>query len=395
MQPENPQLTNALARLGRDPGISGKAVNLPLYQCSTMLFDSVADFEKSKTDRYDKGTLYYGRYGNPASFELESMMARLEGGDGCISLSSGLTAVTIALMAFGQAESHVLVADTVYGPTRLFCDNVLARYGVDVEYVDSMDLDAVAASFRANTSALFLEAPGSGTFEVPDLPALALAARNAGIVSILDGTWATPVFCKPMELGIDIVVHSGSKYICGHSDAMIGFIVSREKHYEPLRRMALAFGDRAGATDIFLALRGLRTLEMRMQHHQANGLKVASWLKQQPEVKRVLHPAFADCLGHEHWERDFSGAGGLFSVVLNPVTRQSLHAMVDNLEMFGIGLSWGGFESLALPVDPKPMRTARPWTEDGNVIRFSIGIENTDDLIADLAQGLKRLESLS
>lgn len=395
MQPENPKLSNALARLGRNPEISGKAVNLPLYQCSTMLFDSVADFEKSKAERYDKGTLYYGRYGNPASFELESMMARLEGGDGCISVSSGLTAVTVALMAFAEAGSHVLVADTVYGPTRLFCDNVLTRYGVDVEYVDSTDSVAVAASFKQNTSALFLEAPGSGTFEVPDLPALALAARKAGIVSILDGTWATPVFCKPLELGIDIVAHSGSKYICGHSDAMIGFIVSREQHYDPLRKMALAFGDRAGATDIFLALRGLRTLEMRMQHHQANGLKVAAWLKQQPEVKRILHPAFEDCPGHEYWKRDFSGAGGLFSVVLNAVTKRSLHAMVDNLDMFGIGLSWGGFESLALPVDPTAMRTARPWTEDGNVVRFNIGIENTDDLISDLTQGLKRLEAIS
>ncbi|MEM7428155.1 MAG: cystathionine beta-lyase [Pseudomonadota bacterium] len=384
-------LTDSLVHLGRNPQISGRAVNLPIYQSSTMLFDTVAEFEQARETRYETGTLYYGRYGNPATFELENMMAELEGGDGCISVSSGLTAVSIAVMAAAEAGAHVLVADNVYGPTRLFCDNVLIRFGVDVTYFDPIIGSGVADLMRDATSAVLFEAPGSGTFEVPDIAAIADAARAHGAISILDGTWATPVFCQPLSLGVDIVAHSGSKYICGHADAMIGFIVCKAAHYDQMRRMVLAYGDRAGATDIFLALRGLRTLELRMRNHHEAGMKIAHWFADRPEVRRVLHPALPDCPGHEHWSSQFSGAGGLFSVEFVSATHAQSCAFIDALRLFSVGLSWGGFESLALPVDPSAMRTATLWENRGTLIRFNIGNESPESLIADLEQSIHHL----
>ena len=389
MLSKDDSVANALAQLGRGPTTPGRSVNLPIEQSSTLLFDSLADFEAARAARYDKGTLYYGRYGNPASFALERMMASLEGGHGCISVSAGLTAVTLALMGAAKAGDQVLVADNVYMPTREFCDKVLVRYGVDVVYFDPMIGEGLSDLMRANTAAVMFEAPGSGTFEVPDIPAIARVARAHGAVSILDGTWATPVFCQPLRLGVDVVVHSGSKYIGGHADAMIGFVVCNEATYEPMRRMTLAFGDRAGGQDVFLALRGLRTLEMRMEHAQTAGMTLAGWLAEQPQVLKILHPAFPDCPGHAHWRRDFNGASGLFSVLFKPCSDARLHAFVDALAMFGVGVSWGGFESLVLPV--KPLRTAKPWTAEGRVVRFSIGHEDSDSLIEDLSRALKHL----
>ncbi|MEM7170016.1 MAG: cystathionine beta-lyase [Pseudomonadota bacterium] len=383
-------LSNALVHLGRGPALKGRPVNLPIHQCSTLLFDSLAEFEKARTQRYERATLYYGRYGDPASFELEQMVAALEGGHGCVSLSSGLAAATIALMAATKAGDHILVADNVYGPTRGFCDTVLAQFGVEIAYFDSMNHEALVSLLRPNTSAIFFEAPGSGTFEVPDIKKISQIARSHGALSIIDGTWATPVFCRPLSLGADVVVHSGSKYICGHADAMIGFIVCNETTYEPMRKMALAIGDRAGAQDVFLSLRGLRTLEMRMNHAQAAGLEVAQWLVAQPAVIRMLHPAFESCPGHENWKQDFDGAAGLFGVILKPCSEAKLHAFVDALQMFSIGVSWGGYESLVLPVIP--YRTAQQWNSPGHVLRFSIGMENTGDLIEDLARAMPLLD---
>ena len=383
-------LRDALVHLGRGTAASGHAVNLPIDQSSTLLFDTLAEFEAARAGRYQHGTLYYGRYGNPVSFELERMMATLEGGYGCVSLSAGLTAVTLSLLAVAKAGDHVLVADNVYGPARGFCDSVLARYGVEVAYFDPMIGEAVGELMRDNTTVVMFEAPGSGTFEIPDIPAIAGVVRERGAISILDGTWATPVFCQPLKLGVDAVVHSGSKYICGHADAMIGFIVCNEASYAPMRKMALDIGDRAGAQDVFLALRGLRTLEMRMRHAQESGMAVARWLAEQPQVLSMLHPAFPDCPGHAFWQRDFTGAAGLFSVLFKPCSDRQLHAFVDSLSMFSVGVSWGGFESLVLPV--KPNRTAKPWAEEGRVVRFSIGHEHVGNLIDDLAQAMKHLD---
>jgi cystathionine beta-lyase len=320
------------------------------------------------------------------------MMAKLEGADHCITVSSGLTAVTVALMAATKAGDHLLVADTVYGPTRSFCDTVLARFGVEVSYFDPMIGEGLVSLLQDNTTAVMLESPGTGTFEVPDIPALTTVCRDKKITSILDGTWATPIFCQPISLGIDVVVHSGSKYISGHSDVMIGFIVCNEQHYGSMRKMALAIGDRAGSQDIFLTLRGLRTLQLRMRNHESAAYEIANWFSAQPQVDKVLHPAFKDCPGNEFWERDFTGASGLFSVLFKQTDTEKLAHFVDGLAMFGLGVSWGGFESLALPVSPASMRTAKPWDETGSLVRFSIGNESRSDLIADLAQAIKHLD---
>lgn len=387
MTQQNSELSDSLVHLGRGPKTQGRPVNIPISQGSTMLFDCLAAFETARDARYQHGTNYYGRYGTPASFELETTIASLEGAAGCISVSAGLTAVTLALMGAARAGGHVLVADTVYGPTRSFCDTVLTRYGVEVSYFDPMQ--EIEPVLRTNTCAVMFEAPGSGTFEVPDIAAIATAAKACGAISILDGTWATPVFCQPLKLGVDVVVHSGSKYIGGHADSMIGFIACNEETYDPMRRMCLAFGDKAGSQDVFLSLRGLRTLEMRMRAAERAGLEIARFLDAQPQIERILHPAFPDCPGHENWKKHFSGAAGLFSVVTKPCSDAQLHRFVDALNLFGIGVSWGGFESLVLPVTP--VRTANPWTDDGRVIRFNIGFENTDSLKADLAQALPLL----
>lgn len=377
--------TNALIHLGRDNQSSGRAVNLPMYQASTMLFNTLEEFEAARSSKYEKGTLYYGRYGTPATFELEKMMSELEQGAGCIAVSSGLTACVISLMAFAEAGANVLVADTVYGPTRMFCDNVLTRYGVSVTYFDPMVGAGLADLIQENTQAVFFEAPGSSTFEVPDIPAITAVTKKAGITSILDGTWSTPLYCQPLMLGVDVVVHSGSKYISGHSDAMLGFIVTAaEEDYHKARKMSLSFGDRAGANDVFLALRGLRTLSVRLRQHSENTLKCITWLEKQPEVVRILHPSHSDCPGHEFWLRDFKGASGLFSVVFKAGTEEKVRTVVNNLTLFGIGLSWGGFESLAIPVDPTPFRTATTWVSEGPIIRFNIGLEDADSLISDL-----------
>ncbi len=393
MKKNNENLTNALIHLGRDTVSNGRSVNLPMHQASTMLFNTLEEFEQARDSRYQKGTLYYGRYGNPATFELESMMAELEQGAGCIAVSSGLTACVVSLMAFLNAGSHVLVADTVYGPTRAFCDNVLKQYGVSVTYFDPMMGEALAGLIQDNTHVVFFEAPGSATFEVPDIPAIAQVAKQASVVTILDGTWATPLLCQPLLLGVDVVVHSGSKYISGHSDAMLGLIVATsEENYQTVRKMSLSIGDRAGANDVFLALRGLRTLSVRLRQHTESTLQCIEWLEQQPEVERILHPAHQDCPGHEFWQRDFNGVAGLFSVVFRSGTENKIRAMINSLEMFGIGLSWGGFESLILPVDPTPFRTATSWNSVGPVVRFNIGLEDSSSLISDLQTGFKFLK---
>ena len=389
MSPRNPSVSDALVHMGRGPANDGRQVNMPIVQGSTVLFNTLSAFEAARDSRYDPGVLYYGRYGNEATFELERMMAELEGAAGAIAVSAGLSAITLALIAATKAGDHVLVADNVYTPTRSFCDTILTRFGVEIEYFDPMIGGAVSDRLKSNTSTVMFEAPGSGTFEVPDIPAIAAAARSAGAISILDGTWATPVFCKPLDLGVDVVAHSASKYICGHSDAMLGLIVCNKATYAQIRKGCLAFGERAGGQDVFLALRGLRTLEMRIRHAEEAGLAVARWLSDQPQVLRILHPAFPDCPGHAHWQRDFSGAAGLFSVVVKSCSDAQIHAFVDALQMFGVGVSWGGFESLVLPVTP--LRTAVNWPDDGRVIRFNIGHESTDSLIADLAQALPNL----
>lgn len=390
MSDEPFNISNGLVHLGRGKKSAGRPVNLPISQGSTLLFDTLDEFQSARSNRYDRGRLYYGRYGHDATFELEAMIAALEGAAGCISVSCGLTAVTLALSTVAESGAHILVADNIYDPSKNFCNSVLKRFGVEVEYFDPMMGSELATLMRDNTRAVYFEAPGSGTFEIPDIPAIAKVARAHGAISIIDGTWATPVFCQPLGLGVDVVVHSGSKYLNGHSDGMIGFIVCNEAMYEPMRKTVMAFGDRSAGLDIFLTLRGLRTLEMRMQAAERAGMEIAGWLQDQPQVQNILHPAFDTCPGHENWKRDFTGASGLFSIVVKECSDAQLHAFVDALDLFGVGVSWGGYESLVLPVTPA--RTTPQWTQPGRVIRFSIGMESLDSLKANLAAALPHLD---
>lgn len=384
-------LSDRLVHAGRPERIEGRNVNRPVETGSTMVFDTMAAFEAARDARYQSGTLYYGRYGNSAVYGLEDALAALDGADGVTLTSSGVAAITCTLMALTETGEHVLVADNIYGNTRAFCDGVLSRQGVAVTYFDPMIGAEVADLFRPETKAVMFEAPGTGTFEVPDIPAIANAARNAGVTSILDATWPTPVFCRPLALGVDIVVTSGSKYLSGHSDCMIGTIAANEPLHDRIRRTVFAIGDKPGGQEVFLALRGLRTLEMRMHQSDQAGRAIAGWLAERSQVSRVLHPAFQSCPGHDFWKRDFTGAASLFAVVFNPCSDSAVHRFVDCLKLFGIGVSWGGYESLVLPV--KPVRTVSRWSAEGPLVRFHIGFENMDSLKADLAAALPLLDA--
>lgn len=300
-----------------------------------------------------------------------------------------MAAITTTLMALTRPGAHLLVADNVYGNTRAFCDGLLQQQGVVVEYFDPMIDSGVTQLIRPETCAVYFEAPGTGTFEMPDIPAIAGAARAAGVPSILDSTWVTPIHCQPLALGVDILVYSGSKYLCGHSDAMLGVTASNGAYGAVIRKAVMAIGDKTGGQEIMLALRGLRTLKMRMAHVDAAGCEMAVWFAAQPQVSRVLHPAFPDCPGHAHFARDFSGAAGLFSVVFHPCDDAQIRRFIDALHHFGIGVSWGGYESLVLPV--KPVRSATHWDEPGQVVRFNIGFEDLDTLKADLKAALPHL----
>ena len=385
------QIDDILVQAGRPAKTEGRHVNAPIELGSTMVFDTLAAFEAARDARYQNGTAYYGRYGNAASFGLEDMLATLEGADGVTLTSSGVAAISLALLTFARPGGTILVADHVYANTRAFCENVLARMDVTMRYFDPMIGAELSDLIDADTCAVMFEAPGSGTFEVPDIPAIAGAARAAGVPSIIDSTWATPIFCKPLALGVDVVVASMSKYLSGHSDCMMGMIAAQDTHALAMRKTVMAVGDKLGGQEVFLALRGLRTLKLRMMQIDANGREIAAWLKDQPQVKRLLHPAFADCPGHANWKRDFSGAAGLFGVVFHPCDEGQIRAFVDGLQHFGIGVSWGGYESLVLPVTPQ--RSAGTWDESGQLVRFNIGLDDANTLKADLAANLPKLNA--
>ncbi|WP_282609352.1 cystathionine beta-lyase [Pelagibius sp. Alg239-R121] len=380
-----------LAHLGRDPKSQHGAVNPPVYHASTILYKDVESLRAAKSIRMRKDAVTYGRAGTPITFALQDSVAELEGGYGAIAVSSGLAAVTASIMALVQAGDHVLMTDSVYGPARAFCDSTLARFGVETTYYDPLIGGGIASLIRENTRIVFTESPGSQTFEVQDIPAIAEAAHAAGVAVLMDNTWGTPLYCKPFELGVDVSIHAGTKYIVGHSDAMLGMIVTSEAYYETVRRCVMSLGHSAAPDDVYLGLRGFRTLSVRLERHHRTGVALASWLQQRPEVARVMHPALPDDPGHAIWKRDFGGACGLFGLVLHPVAQQALDEMLDHLELYGMGYSWGGFESLIIPTDPQSIRTATEWTDPGPSLRIHAGLEDIDDLIADLEAGFSRL----
>jgi cystathionine beta-lyase len=376
-----------LTHSGNRPADNHGIVNPPVYHASTILFPTVADLRAGSRDKFTG--VYYGRYGTPTTFALEQAVADLEGADRAVALPSGLAAVTGALFSFLKAGDHVLMVDNVYEPSRTLCDHQLARFGISTAYYDPMIGADIAGLIQPNTRVVYLESPGSHTFEVQDVPAIAAAAHAKGCIVMMDNTWASPLFFKPFEHGVDISIHAATKYIVGHSDVMMGIITMREAHYKTVKTQVHGMGYSVGPDDCYLALRGLRTLSARLTQHQQTALQLAEWLQQRPEVERVLHPALPGTPGHEFFKRDFLGSTGLFGMVLKPCAPERLDAMLDGMKLFAMGFSWGGYESLIIP--SHLARSATKWQEAGPTVRIHAGLEDPADLIADLEAGFARL----
>ncbi len=380
---------------GRSPEDNFGIVNAPVYHASTVLYSTLDELQQRHKERSEgKQVVTYGRMGTPTTWSLENAVAEIEGGYRCQIFPSGLAACAHAIQAFVGAGDHVLVTDSVYGPTRAYCDNVLKRFGVETTYYDPLIGSGISELIKSNTKVVFVESPGSQTFEMQDIPAIADAAHKAGAVVIMDNTWASPLYYKPFEHGVDVSVQAGTKYIVGHSDVMMGTVTATKEHWPAIQACANLAGQTAGPDDVYLAQRGLRTLSVRLKQHMENGLKVAEWLKGRPEVHSVLHPAMEHHPGHDLWKRDFLGASGLFSIQLKALERPALAAFMDNLELFGMGYSWGGYESLIIYADPSSYRTATKWDNTNPLIRLHIGLESPDDLIADLEAGFKRMNAI-
>lgn len=371
------------------------AVNPPVFHVSTILSQTVDEFRRRRKDwLLEQPGTYYGRFGTPTTEALQEAIAALEGGHRTLLYPSGLAACAGALLAFLSSGDHVLMSDSVYGPTRNFATRFLARFGVSTSFFDPLAGPSIESQMRPETRVIYLESPGSLTFEVQDTPAIAEVAHRRGIAVIADNTWATPLYFKPFDHGVDVSIQAATKYIVGHSDAMLGAITCTKSAWPTLKGSTYELGQTAGPDDVYLGQRGLRTLAVRLKRHWEAGLAIAQWIAHQPEVERVLHPALPGNPGHAIWKRDFTGASGLFGVVLKDgITDRALCAMIDGLELYGIGSSWGGFESLIMPFDPREARTATRWPHAGPCFRIHAGLENVEDLIADLDAGFKRLRS--
>jgi cystathionine beta-lyase len=358
-------------------------INTPVYRASTILYPDL------KTLKANSQPYTYGRRGTPSTQSFEDAISSLEGAARTVSVTSGVQAIALAILSVCGAGDHILVVDSCYEPTRTLCERTLKRFGIQTSYYAPGG--DITADLRPNTKAVFCESPGSLTFEVQDIAAIAAAAHAGGASVLMDNTWATPLFFQPLAHGVDLSIQAATKYIGGHADVMLGYVSANERHAGKLHQVHGDLGLYASGDDCFLGLRGLRTLAVRLRQHQETGLKLARWLKSRPEVARILHPALADDPGHVLWKRDFSGACGLFGIVLKPVSEAGVAAFADGLQHFGIGYSWGGFESLIVPAHIR--RTARPYTAEGPVLRIHAGLEDPADLIADLERGFDRLKN--
>lgn len=381
-----------LVHLGRGPSSFEGTVNLPVYRASTILSTDMDSYIHRFDDEKNFTDITYGARGTQNSRALGEAIADLEGGHGTIVTTSGLSAISVTLGALVSAGDHILISDSVYGPTRTFCNQVLSRYGVTTEYYSPDIGDAIAELIQKNTRLVLMEAPGSLTFEMQDIPGITRAAKEKGVLTVMDNTWATPVFFRPLEHGVDISIQAGTKYIAGHSDLVIGMVTSaREATHKMMVSHAQNLGDAASPDDCYLALRGLRTLSVRLYRQQESTLKVAAWLADQPQVYRVLYPALPGDPGHALWKRDFKGASSLFGLAMHSEDETAVKAMADRLRYFQIGSSWGGYESL-IALNHMPVARERvPWTEKPFMLRVHIGLEDPEDLIADLTQGLARI----
>lgn len=381
-----------LVHLGRGPSSFEGTVNLPVYRASTILSADMDSYIHRFDDEKNFTDITYGARGTQNSRALGEAIADLEGGHGTIVTTSGLSAISVTLGALVSAGDHILISDSVYGPTRTFCNQVLSRYGVTTEYYSPDIGDAISELIQKNTRLVLMEAPGSLTFEMQDIPGITRAAKEKGVLTVMDNTWATPVFFRPLEHGVDISIQAGTKYIAGHSDLVIGMVTSaREATHKMMVSHAQNLGDAASPDDCYLALRGLRTLSVRLYRQQESTLKVATWLADQPQVYRVLYPALPGDPGHALWKRDFKGASSLFGLAMHSEDETAVKAMADSLRYFQIGSSWGGYESL-IAFNHMPVARERvSWTEKPFMLRVHIGLEDPEDLIADLTQGLARI----
>jgi cystathionine beta-lyase len=381
------------AHAGFDPASHNGTVNPPVYHTSTVIFPTVELLERGETKPFEG--LRYGRVGTPTSQAFEAAVTALEGGYGAVVASSGLGACCAALMTWLKAGDHLLITDSVYGPTRSFAAKVLGGYGVEVEFFAPTIGAGIRELFRPNTKVVFLESPGSWSFEVQDVPAITELAKTRGITVMIDNSWATPVYFRPLAHGVDLSIQAATKYIGGHSDAMLGITTTPDRPtYEKLKTGNVLMGQNAGAQELFYGLRGLRTLPLRLERHGRTGLELADWLKGRPEVQRVLHPALPGDPGYDLWKRDFTGCTGLFGLLLKPYSRVAVTAMVEGMKLFKMGWSWGGFESLIVPGFHLPTRTTTKW-EDGILLRIHAGLEDVDDLKADLEDAFKTLAAHS
>ncbi len=383
-----------IVRGGLNKKRNAGAVNTPVMRASTVVYENVAAMRETIA-RATKGrekVLYYGRRGTPTHWTLQEAITEISGAADTVLAPSGLGACTLAILGCVKAGDHILVTDSIYEPTRSFCSGWLASFGVETTYYDPLIGGGIAKAFKPNTTLVLCESPGSLTFEVQDIPAIAAAAHKHGAKVAADNTWASPFFCQPLALGADLSIEAGTKYIVGHSDVLIGAVSGTAEAIAGVQKASHALGLAVSPDDAYLATRGLRTLGVRLARHQANALIVARWLEAQPQVKRVLYPALASDPGHALWKRDFSGASGLLGIIFHETSDAAMAALIDGLELFGLGFSWGGFESLVAPLAPAGARTAVAWRDPQPGVRLHIGLEDPEDLIADLAKGFTRFQ---
>lgn len=382
-----------LLHAGRHPDEQLGAVNTPVYRTSTVISANMAEWHEKheRQATQDEPRLFYGRHGTPTSKALQEAVAELEGGYKAFVFPSGVSACITAILAFAGAGDHVLVPDSVYGPVRRASGTLFKRFGIQVDFYDPSAIKDIEALTRPETKVVYTEAPGSLTFEMQDIPALSKVAHRHGAVVLMDNTWASPLYFRPFENGVDVSIQAATKYICGHSDIMMGTVTATRETYGRLKATTLDLGQIASSDDCYLALRGLRTLSVRLERHWRTGLALAKWLADRPEVEKVMHPALPTDPGHALWQRDFLGASGLFAFVLKPELAMKRDAFIDALKLFGLGGSWGGYESLVMPIDPP--RTAVPWPYPGAGIRLHAGLEHEGDLIADLDAAFAALTS--
>jgi cystathionine beta-lyase len=385
-KPQHPlRPATKVVHAGHDPHACYGFVNPPVYRGSTVLFPTVEKLLK-RDQAYT-----YGRRSTPTVRALEDAIAQVEGGEATVLTASGYQAVSTAIFAFVQSGDHILVSDSVYQPTRSFCERLLTRLGVETTFYDPLVGAGIDKLVRPSTRLIFTESPGSQTFEVQDIPAIAQVAAKRKLWLLLDNTWASPLYFRPFDHGVDVSIQAATKYIVGHADAMLGAITSNARAAKLVAQAKELLGVCPGSEETYLGLRGLRTLATRLAQHQRAGIEMARWLEARPEVARVLHPALPSHPQHAIWKRDFLGATGLFSVILKPAAMPALAAMLDGLKLFGMGFSWGGYESLVIPFDPSGYRSATRWEAEGPALRFHIGLEDVEDLKADLDAGFRRL----